>query len=104
MLQFLGIQLLCFSLVGLTYSQEIEFSDRAAEVERLHREYGEEATNKAIKYLSSYKKEKNYKTKDDNLTLRRWVFNACGTSKKPEQPKEAEANNTDDFYMSLSRS
>lgn len=87
-----------------TYGEYGNVKLTAAEVERLHKEYGEEATNKAIKYLSSYKKEKNYKTKDDNLTLRRWVFNACGTSKKPEEPKKDEANKTDDFYMSLSRS
>ncbi|MGB2579422.1 hypothetical protein AAIR98_001341 [Elusimicrobium simillimum] len=38
--------------------------------------YGEERTNSAINYLSSYKEEKGYKSKNDNLTLRRWVFSA----------------------------
>ena len=43
---------------------------------RLCDEYGRERTDAAISYLSSYKREKDYKTKDDNLTLRRWVFKA----------------------------
>ncbi len=46
------------------------------EFKRLVTEYGEQTTDKAIKYLSDYKIEKNYKTKDDNRTLRRWVFDA----------------------------
>lgn len=46
------------------------------ELDKLNKEYGEEVTKKAIQYLSDYKIEKNYKTKSDYLTLKRWVFNA----------------------------
>lgn len=56
-----------------TYSN-VELTD--AEIERLNNEYGKDKTNKAIEYLSGYKQEKGYKTKDDNLTMRRWVFDA----------------------------
>lgn len=56
-----------------TYNN-IELTD--AEMERLNNEYGKDKTNKAIEFLSGYKQEKGYKTKDDNLTLRRWVFDA----------------------------
>lgn len=69
------------------------------ELERLNKEYGENNTNKAIEFLSKYKKEKSYKTKDDNLTLRRWVFNAINAQKVEEQQPSV----TEDFYMSLSR-
>jgi hypothetical protein len=33
-------------------------------------------TKKVIDFLSAYKVEKNYKTQDDNLTIRRWVIKA----------------------------
>lgn len=52
----------------------VELTD--AELERLNNEYGKDKTDRAIEYLSTYKKEKNYVTHDDNLTLRRWVFDA----------------------------
>ena len=51
------------------------------ELKRLYEEYGKEGTDKAIQFLSRYKKEKGYKNKDDNLTLRRWVFNAIKVDK-----------------------
>jgi hypothetical protein len=43
---------------------------------RLVDEFGQIITDKAIKYLSDYKIEKGYKTKDDNRTIRRWVIDA----------------------------
>jgi hypothetical protein len=46
-----------------------------AEKDRLERDFHELA-GKAIQFLSEYKKEKDYKTKDDNLTIRRWVITA----------------------------
>ena len=46
------------------------------ELDKLNKDYGEEVTKKAIQYLSDYKIEKNYKTKSDYLTLKRWVVNA----------------------------
>jgi len=51
------------------------------ELKRLYEEYGKEGVDKAIQFLSRYKKEKGYKNKDDNLTLRRWVFNAIKVDK-----------------------
>lgn len=51
------------------------------ELKRLNEEYGKDNTDKAIQFLSRYKREKGYKNKDDNLTLRRWVFEACKITK-----------------------
>ena len=45
------------------------------ETERLIKDFHVLA-NIAIEYLSNYKVEKGYKTKDDNLTIRRWVVDA----------------------------
>lgn len=62
------------------------------EFQRLVSEFGQENTSKAIEYLSAYKEEKGYKTKNDNLTLRRWVFDAI-SKRKPVQeggPKYAD--------------
>lgn len=61
---------------------------------RLVNEFGEQTTKDAIEYLSSYKKEKGYKTKDDNLTIRRWVLEAVSKRKQaPKQDKWKEAFN-----------
>lgn len=46
------------------------------EYERLSDDIGAELTNACIEYLSAYKREKPYKTRDDNLTIRRWVIQA----------------------------
>jgi DNA-binding transcriptional regulator YhcF (GntR family) len=54
--------------------KNIKLSEK--EVLKLYKDFGEEKTKKALEYLSGYKREKGYKTKDDNLTLRRWVFDA----------------------------
>jgi phage replication O-like protein O len=45
------------------------------EKERLIKDF-HSITDMAIQYLSEYKIEKGYKTKDDNLTIRRWVIDA----------------------------
>jgi hypothetical protein len=71
------------------YKENIKLTKQ--EVERLEKDYGKELTQKAIQYLSDYKIEKKYKTADDNLTLRRWVFDAVlkqnsnGSAPKPKQ-------------------
>jgi DNA-binding PadR family transcriptional regulator len=46
------------------------------ELQKLNEEYTSLKTTAAIEYLSLYKAEKNYKTKSDYLTLKRWVFKA----------------------------
>jgi len=46
------------------------------EVDTLKNEYGDRSAISAIEYLSLYKAEKNYKTKSDYLTIRRWVIEA----------------------------
>jgi hypothetical protein len=46
------------------------------ENEKLIQEYGVDFTEKCYDYLSSYKVEKNYKTKSDYLTIKRWVLDA----------------------------
>lgn len=39
-------------------------------------EFGKELVDKSYDFLSLYKQEKNYKTKSDYLTIRRWVIDA----------------------------
>lgn len=51
------------------------------EFEKLCKEYTQDIVEKAILYLSNYKIEKNYKTKSDYLTIRRWVIDAVKKSK-----------------------
>jgi hypothetical protein len=46
------------------------------ENEKLIQEFGNDFTEKCYNFLSSYKVEKNYKTKSDYLTIKRWVVDA----------------------------
>jgi len=46
------------------------------EYSRLCGEYGEPQTKKAIDFLDAYIEEKGYKSKNHNLAIRRWVFDA----------------------------
>lgn len=57
------------------------------EYNRLCNDYGQEQTRKAIDFLDSYIKEKGYKTKDHNLTLRRWVFKAVNENNPVDEKK-----------------
>lgn len=62
-----------------------------AEYERLKADFGEEA-EEAIELLSGYIKEKGYKTKDHNLTIRRWVIDAVRERKAKGKPKKTQMN------------
>lgn len=73
--------------------QNILLSDR--ELERLKKEFNHNDVDMAIEYLSEYKAEKDYKTKSDNITLRRWVFDAI---KKNGRNKRAAPTGPEKFY------
>lgn len=51
------------------------------EAEKLHIEYGDSAVG-IVEYLSAYKVEKDYKTKSDYLTIKRWVADAYNKQSK----------------------
>jgi hypothetical protein len=53
------------------------------EFEKLVNDFSEPLTLAAIKFLSDYKIEKGYKTKNDNLTIRRWVIDAVKKNNAP---------------------
>ena len=60
-----------------------------AELDRLYNDYGEQETHAAIKFLDEYKERKGYKSKNDNLTLRNWVFKAVKErSEKSNVPED----------------
>ena len=71
------------------------------ENEKLKEEYGIEFIEKCYDFLSSYKVEKNYKTKSDYLTIKRWVTDAVSKlhpkqitiSNKYEQELESARKN-----------
>ena len=78
------------------------------EYNRLCNDYGQVQTEQAIDFLDAYIKEKGYKTKDHNLTLRRWVFKAvnenqpnAGDNKKPNRVAQTQ-NGTFDMLKDWS--
>ncbi len=58
----------------ISVMDNISLTDK--EIEKLQADFGGDIYSRAVRYLSDYKKEKNYKTRDDNLTIRRWVIEA----------------------------
>lgn len=50
----------------------------------LNKDYGEQKTQDAIKYLDEYIQMKGAKYKDFNLTLRKWVFDAVDNHKQKD--------------------
>lgn len=65
------------------------------ELEKLKLEYGELETEEAIKFLDEYIEMKGYKSKNHNLVLRRWVYDAV---KERKQKKNYGKKSTNDFY------
>lgn len=75
----------------IAYAENVLLTE--SEYQRLTDEYGKDLTDRSIDYLSSYKLEKNYKTKSDNLTIRRWVIDAAKkVTVMPITKKEGENN------------
>lgn len=76
------------------YAENVKLTE--PEYQRLVTEFGKELTDLSVEYLSSYKIEKDYKTKDDNLTIRRWVIDAAKKTgnvlpfKQQEKPEKKE--------------
>jgi len=48
---------------------------------KLCEDYGDIETGKAIRYLDEYKERKGYKSKNDYLTIKKWVFDAVRKEK-----------------------
>lgn len=75
------------------------------ELERLNKDYGEQDTLEAIKYLDEYIEMKGASYKNHNLVLRKWVFDAC-KEKKQKNNKDYEQHQytkkeLDDMFDSL---
>jgi len=64
---------------------------KQSEYTKLCADYGQQATQAAIEYLDMYKQEKNYTTKSDYNTLKRWVMGAITKNNKThEKPKRID--------------
>lgn len=67
----------------------VELTD--TEAQKLRNEFGDDAAG-MVEYLSAYKIEKNYKTKSDYLTIKRWVADAYNKQSKSKQNGNNGAN------------
>lgn len=66
--------------------KHISLTDK--ERDKLFTDYGETETLEAIKFFDEYKEMKGYKCKNDNLAMRKWVFDAV----KKEKQRKGGAN------------
>lgn len=80
--------------------KHVRLTDR--EYERLVNDYGETGTQEAIRFLDEYKQRKGYKSKDDNLTLRKWVFKAV-EEESGKNPKIHNYGERDIDYAALEK-
>lgn len=55
------------------------------EFQRLEIDLGNQLLGECIEFLSSYRAEKGYKSKEDNLSIRRWVITAVSEAKQKIQ-------------------
>lgn len=69
---------------------------------RLIEQYGEDDTAEAVRILDEYIEEKGYKTKNQYLTMKKWVFNAVnerrGKRTASGSPQNKAAQQLDEFY------
>jgi len=80
----------------------IKLTDK--ERDRLFADYGESQTLEAIKYLDEYKERKGYTSKNDNLTLRKWVFDAVKKDKGQDHNKKIHNYNEREYdYKEMER-
>lgn len=77
----------------IAYAENVQLTE--SEYQRLVEEYGKELTDRSVEYLSSYKVEKSYKTKSDNLTIRRWVIDAAKKVTAIQPAKKVGENNVE---------
>jgi hypothetical protein len=66
--------------------KHVRLTDR--EKDRLINDYGQQETEDAIKFFDEYIQEKGYVSKDHNLAMRRWVFNAVKERRLRNKPAE----------------
>ena len=85
--------------VSVRYNVNISVNEK----DRLILEFGLEFMNKVFDFYSSYKKEKNYKTKDDNLTIRRWVISAVKDKINKEKNVPQKKEYTSPHHQDLSK-
>lgn len=71
------------------------------EYERLIKDYGIDLTNNAIEFLDSYIIEKDYKTKDHNRTIRRWVISAVKEKAGKNKTQTKQDNNMNNILKGL---
>ena len=67
----------------ISVAEKVYFTSE--EIEKLQKEYGQELYEKSVMFLSSYKQEKDYKTKSDYLTIKRWVIDAVKKNNSKEE-------------------
>jgi|GEM_PF-1753190 len=64
---------------------------KQSEYTKLCADYGQQATQAAIEYLDMYKQEKNYTTKSDYNTLKRWVMGAITKNNKTHEKHKQQS-------------
>ncbi|MCQ2219774.1 MAG: hypothetical protein MJZ12_00190 [Prevotella sp.] len=86
----------CKSIKKTEYQPGVKLTEE--EYGRLCKEFTKEDTDGSIKFLSDYKIEKAYKTKDDNLTIRRWVMDAFRQKKTRTRPTTINEIQVNDLW------
>lgn len=74
-----------------------------SQLQKLNIDYGEAKTSQAIEFLSGYRQEKGYKSKEDYLSLKRWVYKALDEHSGKRKPLEVSDNKRDYDFDAIER-
>ena len=74
-----------------------------SQLQKLNADYGESKTSQAIEFLSGYRQEKGYKSKEDYLSLKRWVYKALDEHSGKRKPLEVSDNKRDYDFEAIER-
>ena len=74
-----------------------------SQLQKLNIDYGEAKTSQAIEFLSGYRQEKGYKSKEDYLSLKRWIYKALDEHSGKRKPLEVSDNKRDYDFDAIER-
>jgi hypothetical protein len=81
--------------VKTAYGEYAHVKLTKTEYQKMISDFGQDKTDKAIKFFDEYIEDKGYKSKSHNLAMRRWVFKAVEEQEQKQGVTNGRRNNID---------
>lgn len=79
--------------VKTAYGEYAHVKLTKTEYQKMISDFGQDKTDKAIKFFDEYIEDKGYKSKSHNLAMRRWVFKAVEEQEQKQGVANGRGNN-----------